>query len=247
MIDRIAYIAMTGAKHTMGQLAVTTHNLANANTPGFKEKIASFRAVPLNGPQADSRAFVVDSTPRASFAPGPIESSGNVYDVAIDGEGFFALRLADGTEAYTRAGNFTVDENGVLTGANGIPLVGGAGDIVIPENAEFEISSSGAVFVRENGEQLLNEIARIKLVKPDVNTLVYGDDGLFRTADGAALAQSETVRVKQGYLEGSNVNMAKEMVEMINQSRMFDLNMRMIQMADQNSRQANVLMSLSNI
>lgn len=247
MIDRIAYIAMTGAKHTMGQLGVTTHNLANASTPGFKEKLAAFRAVPLNGEQADSRAFVVDSTPRASFEQGPLESTDNPYDLAIAGDGFFALRLGDGSEVYSRSGKFTQNENGVLTGPNGATVVGTAGDVVIPPNAIFEISDSGAVLVRENGEQLLNQIAQIKMVKPEVTTLVYGEDGFFRPSDGAVLAADETVRVKQGYIESSNVNPAKAMVEMINQSRMFDLNMRMIQTADQNSRQANVLLSLSNI
>ena len=72
MIDRMAYVAMTGAKHAMGQMATTSNNLANAQTPGFREMVTSFRAVPLDGEQSDSRAFVVDSTPTAIFNPGAI-------------------------------------------------------------------------------------------------------------------------------------------------------------------------------
>ena len=88
MLDRIAYTAMTGAKHTMGQLANTAHNMANVHTPGFREVVTAFRAVPLEGEQSDSRAFVVDSTPTAMFNPGPIESTDNPFDFAIQGQGF---------------------------------------------------------------------------------------------------------------------------------------------------------------
>ena len=72
MIDRFAFTAMTGAKHAIGQLATTTHNMANLQTPGFREMLSMFRAVPVDGSSADSRAFVVDSTPGADWTPGSV-------------------------------------------------------------------------------------------------------------------------------------------------------------------------------
>jgi flagellar basal-body rod protein FlgF len=247
MIDRLAYTAMTGAKHSMGQLATTANNMANAHTPGFREMVAAFRAVPLDGEQADSRAFVVDSTPTALFTPGPIEATGNPFDFAIQDDGFFAVRRPDGSEAYTRAGRFFPDENGVLKLGRDITVVGEGGDILIPPNAEFEVSADGGVFVREPGEVAFNQVNQIKLVNPALQTLVRSEDGFFNLPEGAPVAPADpTVRIKQGHYETSNVNMATAMVQMINQTRLFELNMKVIQTAEQNSRQANVLLTLSN-
>jgi len=90
MLDRFAYVAMTGAKHAMGQLATTTHNLANTQTPGFREMFTAFRSVPVDGEGADTRAFVVDSTPGSDFTQGSIQTTGNPFDVAIkNAQGFF--------------------------------------------------------------------------------------------------------------------------------------------------------------
>lgn len=247
MIDRIAYTAMTGAKHAMGQLANTSHNMANVHTPGFREIVTAFRAVPLEGEQADSRAFVVDSSPTAMFNPGPIESTDNPFDIAISTQGFFAVRRGDGSEVYTRNGRFFRDENGVLKLGRDVSVVGEGGEITIPAGAEMEINHDGTVWVRENGEQRLNQVAQIKLVNPNISDLVRADDGFFELPKNQPPAQLDpSVRVKQGMYETSNVSAASAMVQMINQTRMFELNMRVIQTAEQNSRQANILMTLSN-
>ncbi|MBU3723994.1 MAG: flagellar basal body rod protein FlgF [Burkholderiaceae bacterium] len=246
-MDRIAYTAMTGAKHTMGQLATTSNNMANVHTPGFREQVAAFRAVPLEGEQADSRAFVVDSTPTAYFNPGAIESTDNPFDVAIATQGFFAVRRADGSEVYTRNGRFFRDENGVLRIGRDVSVMGEGGEITIPRNAEVEISNNGIVWVRENGEQRLNQVAQLKLVNPNIRDLVRAEDGFFELPKNQPPAELDaSVRVRQGAYETSNVNAANAMVQMINQTRMFELNMRVIQTAEQNSRQANILMTLSN-
>jgi flagellar basal-body rod protein FlgF len=247
MIDRMAYVAMTGAKHAMGQLASTSNNLANAQTPGFREMVTSFRAVPLDGEQADSRAFVVDSTPTAIFNPGAIEKTDNPNDFAIDGDGFFAVRRKDGSEAYTRAGRFFRDEEGVLKLGKDITVMGEDGPISIPAGAEVEVGRDGAILVREGGERQYNQIARFKLVNPNVRELKRADDGFFELPiNQPPAALDEAVKVIQGAYESSNVNPATAMVQMINQTRMFDLNMRMLQTSDQNARQANVIMTLSN-
>lgn len=247
MIDRIAYTAMTGAKHSMGQLATTSNNMANVHTPGFREQVAAFRAVPLEGEQADSRAFVVDSTPTAYFNPGPIEVTDNPLDFAIKGDGFFAVRRPDGSEVYTRAGRFFRDENGVLKLGRDITVVGEGGEITLPANAEIEVGQDGMIWARENGEQRLNQVAGFKLVNPNVRDLIRAEDGFFELPPNQPPAQQDqSVRVTQGQYETSNVNSATAMVQMINQTRMFELNMRVIQTAEQNARQANILLTLSN-
>jgi len=88
-MDRLVFAAMTGARSALGQMAVTANNLANASTPGFREQIAAFRAVPMGGDGANTRAFALDTTPGSNFQAGPFESTGNPFDVAIQGDGFF--------------------------------------------------------------------------------------------------------------------------------------------------------------
>jgi flagellar basal-body rod protein FlgF len=254
MLDRFAYTAMTGAKHAMGQLATTTNNLANTQTPGFREMFTAFRSVPVDGQGADTRAFVVDSTPGTDFTQGSIQTTGNPFDVAIkNAQGFFAVRRPDGSEAYTRSGRFTVDEEGVLRlGKN--EVLGQVDRITIPvESRKIEISQDGTISTQFVGSTAFDEasktpyeeIERLRLVNVDPKLLVRGEDGLF-SYNGLERPDTDPyLRVQQGAVELSNVNPTTAMVQMIEQNRMFDLNMRFIQTADQNAKSANSLMSLS--
>jgi len=244
MLDRAAYTAMTGAKHAMGQLAVTANNLANASTSGFREAIATFRAVPMRGERTATRTFVVDSTPGSSFEPGRLETTGNTFDMAIEGRGFFVVRRADGSEAYTRAGRFFTDENGVLRLGRALSVAGENGDITIPPGATVEVGADGTVTGRLPTDLAPAVLGRLRLVQPEESQLVRGIDGLFTLPDGVA-DPSPAVRVRQGALEGSNVNAADAMMRIITQTRLFEANLKVIQTADQNSRSANQLLSLS--
>jgi len=248
MLDRFAFIAMTGAKHAMGQLANTTHNMANLQTPGFREMLSTFRAVPVDGNSADSRAFVVESTPGSNWAPGTVTTTGNPLDLAIQDQGLFAVRSLDGQEAYTRAGKFHLDADGFLRDARAATVVGDRGeDIQVPAGAqEILISGNGTVHVLMPGEKQHTVIALLKLVDPAPETLVRQADGLFN-AGPEPLAASDKVSVTQGSLEMSNVNAAEAMVQMIQQNRMFDLNIRLVQVAEQNAKSAGTLMSLSRV
>ena len=245
MLDRFIYTAMTGAKHAMGQLGNTSHNLANAQTPGFREMVSMFRGVPVNGHATDSRAFVVDSTPGSNFSAGVISTTGNPLDVAIRDQGFFVLQRPDGTEAYTRSGKFTLDAYGVLRGQGGLPVAGVDGLIATDgEASDIQIQTDGRVLLRVAGDFEATLLGRLKLVNPPAQSLVREPDGLFIDPQGPAMV-SEEVKVQQGTIEASNVNVASAMVEMIKQTRMFDLNLRMVQTAEQNAKSAGSLMSLA--
>ena len=243
-MDRLIYTAMTGAKHAMGQLGNTSHNLANAQTPGFREMVSMFRGVPLNGHASDSRSFVVDSTPGSNFSAGVVSTTGNPLDVAIRDQGFFVLQRPDGSEAYTRAGKFTLDSNGVLRGPGNLMVAGVEGPIATDgEASDIQIQADGRVLLRIPGDFEATLIGRLKLVNPPAASLVREPDGLFIDPRGSS-PMSEEVRVQQGTIEASNVNVASAMVEMIKQTRMFDLNLRMVQTAEQNAKSAAALMSL---
>lgn len=245
MIDRFIYTAMTGAKHSMGQLANTTHNLANAQTPGFREMLQMYRAVPIKGASADSRAFVVDSTVGSNFDSGTYTRTDNPLDVSIDGAGFFAVRRPDGQEVYTRAGNFVADAERFLVTANGYKVMGADGyGIEIPENAGvITIDRYGMITASNDSSGKTLVIGQLKLVDIEEFELSRGQDGFFEWV-GGELEKNENVRVDQGSIEMSNVNVAQGMIEIINQTRMFDLNMKLVQFAEQNSKSANSLISL---
>jgi flagellar basal-body rod protein FlgF len=245
MIDRFVFTAMTGAKHAMGQLATTTHNMANLQTPGFREMLSTFRAVPVEGASADSRAFVVDSTPGADWTPGSVTPTGNPLDLAIEDQGLFSVRRADGQEAYTRAGKFHLDPMGFLVTSAGQNVLDDQGrSIQLPEGSQdILIQPNGTVRARLPGQLVDSPVARLKLINPMPHTLQREADGLFTSSEEQLPA--DEVRVVQGSLEGSNVNAAQAMAQMIAQNRLFDLNIRLVQVAEQNSKSAGSLMSLS--
>lgn len=111
-MDRLAYIAMTGAQQILQQQAVAANNLAQAGTPGFKADSLAFRVVPVVGAAPGTRAYAVATTPGADMRPGPVEQTGRVLDVALDGNAMLAVQSRDGLEAYTRAGRLAISSDG---------------------------------------------------------------------------------------------------------------------------------------
>ena len=238
-MDRLIYTAMTGAKHTLGQQAAVSNNLANINSTGFRAELHKLRSVEVQTDALRSRAFVVDASVASDFATGPIAFTGRQYDAAIEGKGWFAVQTPDGTEAYTRDGSFEVSPNGVLQTRSGLPVIGDGGPITIPPDNEIVIGKDGSIsaFTPDQGN-VVNVVAQLKLVNPPEQDLVRGDDGLFRQRNGQQAAVDETVQVAGGYLEGSNVNVVDQLVQMISLSRQFEMQTRMLQTAEANDQAA---------
>jgi flagellar basal-body rod protein FlgF len=190
---------------------------------------------------------VLSSTPGADFAPGPIQQTGNPLDVAIQGKGWLAVQAADGTEAYTRAGNLHVDANGQIVNANNLPVLGNSGPMSVPTGADVTIGSDGTVTALTPGDPptSIATIDQLKLVNPDPATLTRSDDGLFRTADGQPADADPTVVVAPASLEGSNVNAVSAMVDMITNARQFQMQTKLMSTADQNDQSANKLLEFS--
>jgi flagellar basal-body rod protein FlgF len=245
-MDRLIYTAMTGAKHVMEQQSTTANNLANATTTGFRAQIDAFRAVPVIGPGLPTRAFVVDSTVGADFAQGPLMESGRALDVAIQGKGWIALDMPDGSEAYTRSGSLKVNENGVLQTQSGINIVGDGGPITIPPDVNVTIAKDGTVSSVNAGSKpgQSTVIGRIKLVNPPEDTLVRGDDALFRVKGNGSADADAGVSLVGGALEGSNVNVVDAMVNMISLSRQFEMHMSLLKKAETNADKAAQILTL---
>ncbi|RXZ32841.1 flagellar basal-body rod protein FlgF [Oxalobacteraceae bacterium CAVE-383] len=245
-MDKVIYTAMGGASHTMEQQANVSNNLANASTTAFKAQLNTFRAVPLVGDGLATRTYVVDSTIGNDFTNGGLQQTGRALDIAVNGDGWLAVQAPDGTEAYTRAGDLKINENGVLQTQNGLNVLGDTGPITFEPQTSPTIASDGTVStISLNGTpNAVNIVGRLKLVNPPPGTLVRGDDGLFRQGDGADADADANVTVSPGMLESSNVNPIEAMVEMINLSRQFDLHTKMLSMVESNETKATSIMTL---
>lgn len=246
-MDRMIYTAMTGAKHIMEKQATTSHNLANATTTGFRAQLDTFRAVPVQGADLPTRAFVVDSTVGADFRPGVIQQTGRDLDVAVQGQGWIAVQLEDGSEAYTRNGSFKLSENGILQTQSGQNVMGDGGPISVPPDVALAIAKDGTVSaVSTATKPAINTVlGRIKLVNPEQVEMTRGDDGLFRLKSGEPADAAENVNLVGSALEGSNVNVVDEMVNMISLARQFEMHMNLLKNAENNANKASQILALS--
>lgn len=245
-MDDMIYLAMSGAKALTHRQEALTHNLANANTTGFRADLTAFRAVPVEADGTSStRVFNIEATAGFDATPGPVITTGRPLDAAIKGSGWFVVQTPTGEEAYTRNGNFQLGADGSIQTANGSQVMGDGGPLVVPQNATVSIGGDGTVSARVGG-QPPQQIGRLRLVNPAQAELQRGPDGMMRTVNGQPAADDPTVQVVDGAIEGSNVNVVESMVGMIELSRRFEMQMRLLQNAENNSQRAAQLLSLTS-
>jgi flagellar basal-body rod protein FlgF len=190
---------------------------------------------------------VVDSVTGYDFTPGDLQATGRPLDVAINGKGWLAVKMPDGSEAYTRDGSLQISPTGILQTRRGLTVAGDSGPIAVPPNTSLSIGTDGTISAIPEGSQSsqIVTVARLKLVNPPEKQLVRGDDGLFRNANGQPAAADPNVSVVSGSLEGSNVNMVTAMVDMISLARQFDMQMKMLKTASDNAQQAQQILSVN--
>ena len=239
-MDRLIYLAMSGAKAAMQRQDVLANNLANASTTGFRAELQAFRAVPVRGDGASTRVYALESTVGYDAQAGPVRTTGRDLDVAVHGNAWLSVQALDGTEAYTRAGSLQVNSEGLLVTPSGLPVLGDGGPITLPANAAVEIAADGTVTAAvANGRP--QQAGRLKLVTSEA-PLLRGEDGLFRGADGD-LTADPAARVQSGALEGSNVSPVETMVAMISAARQFEQQMKMLQTSEQKEQAAAKLLA----
>lgn len=253
-MDRIIYTAMNGAARITEHQAALSNNMANVNTPGFREQIALYQSVPVNdGVSLPTRVSTVASTPRNNFEMGNMQTTGRDLDVALaSSNGWIAVQTPQG-EAYTRAGSLQVGVNGLLQTSLGQPVMSDQNGIIdVPDQAALTITSDGTITAIGAGDapnNILN-LGRIKLANPPEAQLVHGDDGVFRLAPvngqpAPPVPADPSLRVLSGVLEGSNTNPMAAMVGMIENARRFEQQMQVVQQADRNAERANGILSVS--
>jgi len=245
-MDRMLYVAMTGARETLRAQAANNHNLANASTVGFKADLQAFQARKVTGDGYESRVYATTSNTGFDDTDGVQISTDNGLDIAIQGNGYIAIQAPDGQEAYTRAGDLRVDSDGQLRTGTGLPVLGDGGPLSVPPNSSILIGGDGTISVVPLGQgpETKAEVGRIKLVNPAEADVVKGRDGLFRLRDGGTAEPDAAVRVVSGVLEGSNVNVADAMVNMIELSRRFDMQVKAMRAAEDNGTASARLLAM---
>jgi flagellar basal-body rod protein FlgF len=245
-MDRVVFVAASGAKQFLGQQTVNSNNLANANTVGFQADMTAFRTRMVQGEGFNTRGFATDQTVGVSGTKGTTQTTGRSLDVAVNGNGWVAVQAPDGSEAYTRGGSLRVNINGQLITAAGHPVLGTAGPVLIPEYENLEIGTDGTVSIKPIGQQAstLAEVGRIKMISPPHAELAKGEDGLLRMRDGSAPPASTEVTLISGSLENSNVNSVEAMTDMISMARQYEMTIKIMATAKEMDEKATQLLSM---
>lgn len=246
-MDKMIYVAMTGAKQTEYAQAINSNNLANVSTTGFRANLHAFSSIPVVGPGVDSRVNAVVDSYGTDFAQGAIENTGRSLDIAVQGDGFIAVQSATGEEAYTRAGDLRVGSGGLLENGSGHLVMGEGGPVAIPPNGSLLIGSDGTISVQPIGQgpETLAVVDRIKLVRPEISQLEKRGDGLLYPRDDVPAVADGSVRVQSGALEKSNVNIAQTLVNMIELARQYEMQVNVIKSSEENADAAAQLMRMS--
>ncbi len=230
-MDNFLFIAMTGAKQISYAQQSNANNLANARTAGFKQDLADARAMPVFGNGLPSRVYAMTERPTSDFTPGGFISTGRELDVAMKTEdGFLAVLDKNGNERYTRAGELQIDETGILTTGTGLPVLGDGGPITIPPADKIDIASNGTITIHPSGQpnDVTAVVGRIKLVRANLQQIEKNEQGLFQTKNGQPLEIAADAYLVSGMVEGSNVNVITAMTNMIDLSRKYEMQVKLL-------------------
>lgn len=226
------YAALSGGLASIKRLDVLANNLANSNTTAFKKGSIQFESILADAAEGAGQSLSGDAAGLVSekygtdFSPGPMIRSGNTFDLALNGDGFFVVNTPEG-KAYTRQGNFRIDASGTLVTSDGRQVLGQGAPIVI-NGGTVSFDSQGKIFVEGI------ETGAIDVVDfPRPYDLKMIGSGLFMPAEEGAIGRPapDTV-VIQGSLEGSNVSTIEEMVRIIETTRSYEACQKAIQNYD---------------
>ncbi|MEZ5565144.1 MAG: flagellar basal-body rod protein FlgF [Gammaproteobacteria bacterium] len=234
-MDKLIYVALSGAREAMQAQATTSHNLANLSTTGFRAIRNMLESAPIPGAGLPSRVNTVRQPELWNTRQGQAQPTGRDLDVAIQGQGWLVVQDPEGQEAYTRAGDLHVNANGILQTANGLQVQGNGGPITIPPYESLFIGNDGQISIVPQGQtpDSLVQVDRLKLVNPPAQEMVRSGNGLFALRDGSAAVPDPEVHVANGQLESSNVNAAEALAQMIELSRHYEMQVRAMNTADE--------------
>ncbi|MDB5683816.1 MAG: flagellar basal-body rod protein FlgF [Sphingomonas bacterium] len=230
----------------MSRQSATANNLANANTVGFRADISAAQTLWQRGAGLQSRALSSEETLSADMREGAVSQTGRSLDVALQKDALLSVQADNGEEAYTRRGDLKVTETGLLINGDGAPVLGEGGPITVPPHDSISIDAQGRIsIVPEGGDpKTPQDLDRLKLVSPAGSNIVKALDGLFRVKGGGALPSDPDAKLVSGALEGSNVNTSQALIDMIESSRAWETQVKMLATAKDIDTDAAQLMRL---
>jgi len=248
-MDRMVQTALNSMKMLMENQVATAHNLSNLSTPGFKQDVVTdFSSIYLNRPEGlEPRIVAAREVGKFSVEQGMLDNTKNPMDVAINGDGYFVVQPNNAEPAFSRRGDFSVNENGeLLDGAGNKVLDAGMQPLVIPAFREINITAQGEILIQPiaaaPGELPVNAGTIASYVPQEGDLLKKSLDGKIRfdpnvNADGTIeqipIEPNQQAKLAVGFLEKSNVNAVEEMVNTIDQMRKFEMHVKLIQMAEE--------------
>ncbi|WP_162917120.1 flagellar basal-body rod protein FlgF [Dongia deserti] len=232
------YIALSRQMTLRHQMDVVANNIANANTAGFKAEMLLMSEVELPSDPTTELSYVQDFATARDFSPGTLRPTGNDLDLAIQGNGFFAVQTPEGVR-YTRLGRFQLNSDGILVTSHGYPVLAGGSSISLdPDDGPINVAEDGSIStdLARNG-QLLQVVGKLDVVDfADRNALTPTEDTLFDAGTQAPTAA--TGKVAQRMLEDSNVNAIVEMTNMIEVTRNYQAVQRFMDAEHERQRRA---------
>jgi len=231
-MDRLIHTSLSAMRGAMSRQTTIANNLANANTVGFRAEFASQRPLWLQGGGAQfaGRAQASEEVVNADMQGGVVNQTGRDLDVAMRGDAMLAVQAQDGEEGYTRRGDLMISPSGLLTTGDGVPVLGDQGPITLPPADKIQVAADGKIsIVPEGGDpSQMQEVGQLKLASPKGSEIVKGLDGLFRVRGGGTLPSDPDARVVSGALEESNVNTSDSLVQMIEASRAWETQIKLL-------------------
>lgn len=243
-MDRLIYTSLAAMRGSMSRQTAIANNLANAQTPGFRADMASAQSLWLDGDGLDARAMSSEEVLGADMKAGSVTQTGRDLDIAMQGDALLVVQAQNGEEAYTRRGDLQISPSGLLTTGDGSPVQGGQGPVTIPPADAITIDQEGRVWIVPQGGDPENpqEVDRLRLATPTGSDIAKGLDGLFRVKGGGILPDDPEARLLTRSIEGSNVSATSALVEMIEASRSWDTQLKMIgDVRDMDSATANLM------
>ncbi len=245
------YSAATGMEAQELNLNTIANNLANVNTPGFKKSVIEFQDLLYTKPRTSGTdtgngnlvptGVEVGNGARVAatakvFTQGQVTQTGQQFDLAIQGDGFFEVQQQDGTIAYTRDGSFKLNAQGQVVTADGLPVLSGF-QAVPTGTTSVDISQTGNVSMSGTGGSTTFQVTLARFAnEPGLQSLgsnLYGETPASGAPQTGQPAQNGYGTIIQGYLEGSNVNIVEEMVNLITAQRAYEINSKSVQASDQ--------------
>ncbi|MFP7674687.1 flagellar hook-basal body complex protein [Marivita sp. S0852] len=231
-MESTGYVTLTRQSGLMREMELIAHNIANSATTGFRQQGLVFSEYIESVKGGESISMAAARVKKTSLAQGILTQSGNVLDLAIEGNGYFQIESPNGNR-LTRAGAFNVDAAGDIVSPDGYRLLdaGGAPINVPPGESDIKIASDGTISI---GDRLLGQIG---LVEPEPGANLERETGVLFKTD-AELLPSDTGKVLQGHLEGSNVDAISQLTRMIEVQRSYEMGQKLLDMQHERSTTA---------